>query len=414
MQDRLLKNFLKYTSISSQSNSHENTVPSSPGQWQMVEQLQKDLQLVGAENIHISDFGVLTAYIPSNCTHNVDAVGFVAHVDTVDVNLSPDIKAHVVHYDGGDLCQNEADQIYIRAAEHPELEHYIGQDILVSDGHSVLGADNKAAVSSIMAALEELHVHPEIKHGPIYIAFVPDEEIGLLGSKHIDFERFTPKYAYTVDSAELGEIVWETFNAASGTLHIKGVSAHPMSAKGVLVNPTLVAVDFANYFNRLETPENTDGTDGYIWIQRIDSNQSTAVVQLNIRDHDKVRFAARKAFIEDCVVLLKKRYPRAQITLQIDDVYSNIKDAITEDNKVCIDYIFKAMEALHITPKPIAMRGGTDGSFISTKGIPTPNFFTGAHNFHSSAEFLPLPSFEKSCQMVLKLLDLIAQPDNAQ
>lgn len=410
MSERLLRNFIKYTSISSQSDSTATTVPSTPGQWDMVNQLQQDLQLLGAEDIQLSEFGILTAYIPSNCNYSVDPVGFVAHVDTVDVNLSPHINAHVVHYTGGDLCQNEEEQIYIRLAEHPELTQYIGQDILVSDGHSVLGADNKAAVSAVMVALEELRLHPEIKHGPIYIAFVPDEEIGLKGSKHLSFDRFQPKYAYTIDSGELGEVVWETFNAASGTLHIKGVSAHPMSAKGVLVNPTLIAVDFANYFNRLETPENTDGTDGYIWLQQINSTQSTATVHLNIRDHNKVIFEERKQFIRDAVELLQKRYPRAKLELTMEDVYGNIKDAITDENKGCIDYIFKAMEALDITPKPIAMRGGTDGSFISTKGIPTPNFFTGGHNFHSSAEFLPMNSFEKSYQMILTLLGLIATP----
>lgn len=409
VKEQLVERFMRYTGVSSQSDASQTVVPSTAGQWELAKLLKSELTDLGLVDVEISDFCVLTGKLPANTAKVLPKVGFCAHLDTVDVNLSPDIHPHIVHYDGGDICLNEADQIYIRLSEHPELEAYVGQDILVSDGHSVLGADDKAAVSAIMTALAYYAAHPEVEHGDIYVSFVPDEEVGLRGAKKMDFTKFPVDFAYTLDCCGIGEVVFETFNAGSGTVKITGVSAHPMSAKGVLVNPTLVAVDFVNYFNRLETPENTDGTDGYIWVQGISSNQSTATVTLNIRDHHKDRYEAKKIYIREAVEFLKKRYPRATVELDLVDVYGNIKDAITEENKFCIDYIYQAMDILNIEPKTLAMRGGTDGSFISTQGIPTPNFFTGGHNFHSNAEFLPLDSFEASCMMILTIIDLVTK-----
>jgi len=409
LKDKLVERFMRYTAIATQSDASKGVVPSSEGQWELAKLLKEELADLGFVDLDISEFCVLTGKLPANTDKKLPKVGFCCHLDTVDVNLNPNIHPHMVHYEGGDICLNEADQIYIKLAEHPELADYVGQDILVSDGHSVLGADDKAAISSVMTAFEYLNAHPEAIHGDLYIAFVPDEEIGLCGAKKIDFTKFPVDFAYTLDCCGIGEVVYETFNAGSGHIHIKGVSAHPMSAKGVLVNPTLVAVDLVNQFNRLETPENTDGTDGYIWVQAINSNQSTATVTLNIRDHHKERYEAKKVYITEVVAFMQKRYPRAEITLDIVDVYGNINDAITEENRFCIDYIYESMKELGITPKTLAMRGGTDGSFISTQGIPTPNFFTGAHNFHSNAEFMPMDSFEQSCMMVITLLRLISE-----
>lgn len=412
LKQELVTRFMRYVAVSSQSIPGVKTVPSSEGQWELARLLAKELEDLNVVDISISEYSVVIGHLPSNTTKNIPPFGFVAHLDTVDISLSPDIHPHIVHYEGGDICLNETDQIYMHATEHPELADYIGQDIIVTDGHSVLGADNKAAITSVMTALQYLKDNPDIEHGDIYVAFVPDEEIGLVGAKHMDFSKFPVEFAYTIDSCGIGEIVYETFNAGSATLSIKGVSAHPMSAKGVLVNPSLVAVDFANYFNRLETPENTDGKDGYIWVQGISSNQSTATVQLNIRDHHRDRYEAKKAYIKEAVAFLQKRYPRAGLELTMQDVYGNINDAITDENRYCIDYLYEAMDRMGIMPKTIAMRGGTDGSFISTQGIPTPNFFTGAHNFHSNCEFLPLDSFEKSCRMIFTLLELLAEKAN--
>lgn len=223
----------------------------------------------------------------------------------------------------------------------------------------------------------------------------------------MNFSEFPVDFAYTIDCCELGEVVYETFNAGSAVITIHGVSTHPMSAKGVLVNPTLLAVDFINMFDRKETPECTEGKEGYIWCQAIHSNQSTAVVNLNIRDHYKEKYEARKKLISENVNKLQIANPRAKIECDMSDTYGNIADAVTDENRKAIDYIYAAMKELGITPHTIAMRGGTDGSFISTKGILTPNYFTGGHNFHSKFEFLPVPSLEKSYQMTMTLIELI-------
>lgn len=410
MQDKLLARFLRYVAVPSQSNAANSAVPSGEGQRNLAELLRQDLAELGLVDLHISEYSVLTgklpAYLPEGAK-DVPAVGWVAHLDTIDINLNAEINPQVVkNYAGGDICLNSARDIWLRAAEHPEIEKYIGQDIVVTDGTSVLGADNKAAIANIMVALATL-VEEKRPHGDIYVAFVPDEEIGLRGAKKMEFERFPVKFAYTIDCCGLGEVVYQTFNAGTAVVKIKGVSAHPMSAKGVLVNPTLLAVDLVNMFDRTQTPECTEGTEGYIWVKSITSNDTYATVTMDIRDHNKQRYEERKAEIAANAQKLQELNPRAEISCSITDTYGNIYDAVTEDNKYCIDYIYTAMDKLGITPVTLAMRGGTDGSFISTKGILTPNYFTGAHNFHSNCEFLPLGSMEKSCLLTLELINLI-------
>ena len=413
LKQKLQERFMRYVAVTSQSDSKVATVPSTKGQLELAQLLKDDLAKLGLVDLAISEYSVLTGKLPANLPegyHDVPKVGWVAHLDTVDVCLSPEIHPHIVkNYQGGDICLNEEKQIYLTTAQHPEIEKYIGDDIIVSDGTSVLGADNKAAISNIMVALETLHENSSILHGDIYVAFVPDEEIGLKGSKKIDFTKFPVDFAYTIDSCELGEVIYQTFNAGSAKCHIKGVTAHPMSAKGVLVNPILVANDLVNSFDRMQTPEHTEGQEGYIWINGLQANVSEATVSFNIRDHHKNLYEARKQQIKDAVEFLKLRHPKAQISLTMEDVYANIVDAVRDDNKKCIDFIYEAMKELAITPKTIAMRGGTDGSFISSKGILTPNYFTGAHNFHSNCEFLPMNAFEKSCKMTLKLIELITK-----
>ncbi len=413
MQERLTERFLRYAAVSSQSVEGSPVVPSTPGQRQLAELLQKDLLELGLVDLEISDYSVLTGHLPSNLPadyHKVPTVGWVAHLDTVNVKLSADVHPQIVkNYQGGDVMLNAEKQIYIKVSEHPELEKYIGSDLITSDGTSVLGADNKAAIANLMVALETLKNNPEILHGDIYVAFVPDEEVGLCGSKKMDFSKFPVDFAYTIDCCELGEVVYQTFNAGSAAIKVKGVTAHPMSAKNTLVNPTLVCVDFINCLDRMQTPEHTEGTEGFIWVESMHTNVSEAVLNLKIRDHSKIMYEARKKFIADAVDYVKAKNPKAGVELKIVDVYGNIADALNENNRVCVDHIFEAMRELGITPKDIAMRGGTDGSFISTKGIPTPNYFTGAHNFHSYCEFMPMTAVEKSCQMTLKLIELITK-----
>lgn len=411
IRDELLERFLRYVNIPSQSRAG-GAVPSSPTQWHMAQQLEVELELMDLEDLYTSKKCVLTGYLPANLpegfTGKVPKIGFCTHLDTVDVNLSPIIHPHVVKaYPGGDVVLNQEKNIVMKASEHPELAPYVGQDIVFSDGTSVLGADNKAAVANVMTMIHTLVTHPEIYHGDIYVAFVPDEEVGLRGSKSMEFDRFPVDFAYTIDCCELGEVVYETFNAGSAFVNIQGVSAHPMSAKGNLVNPTLLAVDLANMFDRKETPECTEGKEGYIWLKSIQSNASRAEMRLDIRDHDKAKYEEKKQKIRDAVAALQAKEPRARIRLDMEDTYGNIADALTPENHKAIDYIYEAMKELEITPKTIAMRGGTDGSFISTKGIFTPNYFTGGLNFHSKYEFLPLPSLEKSYQVTMKIIELV-------
>lgn len=410
-QEKLYEHFCRYVAISSQSDASATSVPSTEGQRTLAKQLTAELTALDLEKVHLDEqHAIVTALLPSNQSDkNLPAVGFIAHLDTVDVSLSPDIHPQRINnYDGKDICLNPEQQIYLRTSEHPEILAYQGDDIIVTDGTSVLGADNKAAIAAIMVAVDAMQ-RQNLPHGDVYICFVPDEEIGLRGAKTLDLSTFPVDFAYTIDCCGIGEVVYRTFNAATAIIEIQGVSAHPMSAKGVLLNPTLIAVDLINLLNRLETPENTENTEGYIWAHGINSNQSSATVELNIRDHDRHGFQAKKHYLEKMVELTRLRYPRASITLNISDTYSNIADAITAENRQAIDHLFTAMKNLDITPKDIAMRGGTDGSYLSSQGILTPNFFTGAHNFHSNCEFLPLKSFNASCQMVLELCQLITQ-----
>lgn len=413
MQDKLIEKFFRYVAVSSQSDGSAGIVPSSEGQRELAVLLQKELRNMGLVDVEVSDKAVLTAKLPANLPEgfqgSVPAVGLVAHLDTVNMSLSPQIKPWIVKaYDGKDICLNKEKDIWLRTDSHPEVLAYVGQDIIVTDGTSVLGADNKAAISAIMVAFECMIANKAEKyHGDLYIAFVPDEEIGLKGAKSLDLSKFPVDFAYTIDSCEIGEVVYETFNAGSAVIHVKGVTAHPMSSKGVLVNPMLVVNDIVNHFDKIDTPEHTDGTDGYFWMKNMQGNPSKAMLQIDIRDHDKKKYEARKKFILDLIATIKSAHPKAVIDCKIEDMYGNIADAINEDNKNCINYIYDAMKALGVTPKNMAMRGGTDGSYISSQGILTPNFFTGGHNFHSNCEFLPVGSFEKSCEMVLKMIDLV-------
>ena len=412
LTQQLLDRFLRYVNIPSQSKAGVAAVPSTPDQWHMAQQLEAELEVMDLENIQLSDRCVLTGMLPANLpagfTGTVPKIGFCCHLDTVDVNLSPQVHPQVIrNYPGGDVVLNADKNIVMKAADHPELADYVGQDIVFTDGTSVLGADNKAALANVMTMLQTLTDHPEIHHGDIYVAFVPDEEVGLKGSKSLDISRFPVDFAYTIDCCEQGELVYQTFNAGNAKLYITGVTAHPMSSKNNTVNPILIAHDFMNLLDRGETPEHTEKTEGYIWVTGIEGNQLNAVLDLNIRDHDREKYLAKKEYLKACTELMKLRHPKAKLTLEMADDYSNIKDAITPENRKCVDYLFQAMRELNIVPLDIAMRGGTDGSYISTKGIPTPNYFTGAHNFHSRCEFMPMGAVENSCRTTLKLIELI-------
>ncbi|WP_213197580.1 peptidase T [Klebsiella aerogenes] len=401
---QLTQRFFRYLAITSQSDPRATTLPTTPGQHQMARALADELRQFGLDDIVVDEHATVTA-VKKGTVPGAPRIGFITHIDTVDVGLSPDIHPQILRFTGEDLCLNPEQQIWLRVDEHPEILAYRDEEIIFSDGTSVLGADNKAAVTVVMTLLENLTA--EHKHGDIVVAFVPDEEVGLRGAKALDLSRFAVDFAWTIDCCELGEIVYENFNAASAEIRFTGVTAHPMSAKGVLVNPLLMATDFMSYFDRQQTPEHTAGREGYVWFNGIHGDQNSTRLQANIRDFDLDSFNRRKQQIGEAAEKIAAQYPTARVEFTISDTYSNISNAIGEDRRA-IDLMFTAMESLGITPKPTPMRGGTDGAALSAKGLLTPNFFTGAHNFHSKFEFLPLRAFEASYLIALQLCLLAA------
>lgn len=405
LQFQLTQRFFRYLSITSQSDPRVNTLPSTAGQKEMAKVLADELRSLGLDDIIIDEFATVTAVRKGNVP-DAPRIGFITHIDTVDVGLSAEIHPQILPFTGDNLCLNPQQNIWLNIDEHPEILRYTGEEIIFSDGTSVLGADNKAAVTVVMTLLENLSATDKV--GDIVVAFVPDEEIGLCGAKALDLARFDVDFAWTIDCCEIGEVVYENFNAAHAEITFTGVTSHPMSAKGVLVNPLLMATDYINHFDRQQTPEQTEGREGYIWFNGLEAGQSEAVLKANIRDFDLTRFAERKQQIIDVAEKFAAQYPTTQVKYTISDTYSNISNAITDDRRA-IDLIFTALEELDIPAKVIPMRGGTDGAALSAKGLLTPNFFTGAHNFHSRFEFLPLSSFEASYQVARKLCLLAAK-----
>lgn len=381
----LLERFMRYAAISTQSNLKAGCVPSNPREFELAEMLAGELREMGLEDVEVDEHAIVYSKLPSNLPEGTKApvIGWVVHMDTVDVGLSPDVHPQVVkNYQGGDICLNKEKDIWLKTAEHPEIERYVGDDIVVSDGTSVLGADDKSAIANVMTALS-IVTSQNRPHGDIHIVFVPDEE--------------------------LGEVVWETFNAGNAKLTVKGVTAHPMSSKGVLVNPILVVHDFINMLDRAETPECTENREGFVVLKTMQANPSQAVLTMKVRDHNKALYERKKEKLVRAAEYLRFRHPKAGIEIELSDSYANIADAVRDDNRVGIDYLYDALATAGVEPKTTAMRGGTDGSYLSVKGILTPNYFTGAHNFHSNCEFLPMKSWEKSLEVTLAIIDLTAK-----
>jgi len=404
MTDTLVDRFLRYVGISSQSNAANPVIPSSEGQWHLAHLLRDELTTLGLSDIHLDAHGILTAYLPGT-VENAPKIGFCAHMDTVDVGLSPDIKPQRHHFTGQDLRLGP--DHWMRVTEHPELLPYLHQDIITSDGTSVLGADNKAAIAIIMTLLATL-TQTRPPHGDLHLAFVPDEEIGLRGAKILDLTRFPVDWAYTIDACALGEFVHESFNAAQAVITIEGVTAHPISAKGILVNPILVATDLIARLDPLQTPEHTKGREGYCWVNQINGGQAETTLHISIRDFDQIGFETRKQTLTTAVSETAARFPKAKLSCTIQNVYANIASSMGNDRR-CIALLEQAFSKAGVEPNILPMRGGTDGSALSARGIPTPNFFTGGLNFHSAYEFLPIPAFKKSFEVALEVVLLGAK-----
>lgn len=403
VRQELISRFFRYAAIESQSNGHAQTLPSSPGQAALAALLADEMRTLGLQDVLVDAHAIVTGVKRGN-RPDAPSIGFIAHVDTVDVGLSPFIRPQILRFDGRDLCLNAKEDIWLRVAEHPELRSWVGEDIIVSDGTSVLGADNKAAIAVIMTMLSRLDRRA---HGDVYVAFVPDEEIGLRGARALDLARFPCDFAYTIDCCELGEVVLETFNAASAEIIFTGVSAHPMSAKGTLVNPLSMAIDFIAQFDRNDTPENTADRQGFLWFKDLVANDSEATLTCLIRDFDTDGFHRRKRRIAEVAERIRSRYPSGNVRYQVTDTYRNIATSLAHDDRA-VALLISAMDTLGIDKKLIPMRGGTDGAVLSARGIPTPNFFTGAYNFHSRYEFLPVPAFERSFEVALGVCRLAA------
>jgi tripeptide aminopeptidase len=405
LAERLVARLFRYLAVTSQSDAGATVVPSTAGQWDMARLLLGELKAMGLSDAHMDEHACVTARIPAT-VQGAPRIGFCAHMDTVDVGLSPHIKPQRVFFDGGDICLNREQDIWMRVAEHPEFLPYANQELLVTDGTSVLGADNKAAVTILME-LAEVLMRERPKHGEIVLAFVPDEEIGLRGAKLLDLTRFAVDFAYTIDSCEVGEFIFETFNAAAATVEIEGVTAHPINAKGVMVNPVLVAADLITRFDPLDTPEHTEGREGYCYVTSMSSNSATATVKVNLRDFDKAGLEARKAKLRAHVAATQAKFPRAKLKVTIEDVYANIAESLGNDRR-CLELMERGFKELGIVPRIFPLRGGTDGSALSARGVPTPNYFTGGFNFHSRFECLPVPAFLTAYRLTERLVRLAA------
>lgn len=404
----LIERFLNYVSFDTQSSETGTTTPSTQKQLVFAEYLKKELNSLDFDDVYLDNNGYLYATLPANTDKKTPTVGFISHYDTSPDCSGANIKPRIVkNYDGNDITLCEQDGIKLSPAVFPELLAHKGEDLIVTDGHTLLGADDKAGIAEIVQAMIYLKEHPEIKHGNIRIAFNPDEEIGL-GAHLFDVKRFGCDWAYTMDGGEVGEIEYENFNAASAKLQIKGVSVHPGYAKNKMVNAARIAAELVSQIPADQTPETTQDYEGFYHLTGMEGNVERATVSYIIRDHDRKKFEARKEFISKLAATLNEKYGAGTVTAEINDQYYNMREKI-EPVLHIIDIVIKAMEETGVSPKVRAIRGGTDGAQLSFKGLPCPNIFAGGINFHGPYEFVPVQSMEKAMRVIVKICELSAQ-----
>lgn len=398
--------FLKYVTFATQSDEESGITPSTSGQRVFAEALVKELEALGLEEISLDDNSYLMATLPSNMEDKeVPTIGFISHLDTSPDMSGEGVKPRIVSYTGGDIVLNETENIVLSPRMFPEMEQYIGQDLIVTDGTTLLGADDKAGVAAIISAVAYLKEHPEIKHGKIRIGFTPDEEIGA-GADHFDVEKFGCEFAYTVDGGEIGELEYENFNAAAAKVVFSGRNVHPGTAKDKMVNASLRAVEFASMLPADQRPETTEGYEGFFHLTTMVGSVEQAVLQYIVRDHSRELFEQKKQLLEQITAQLNKKYP-GMVSLEMHDQYYNMRE-IVEPKKYIVDLASEAMEAVGVKPQIKPIRGGTDGARLSFMGLPCPNLFTGGHNFHGRYEYIPIPSLQKSMETVVKIAELVA------
>lgn len=403
----IVERFLHYTQFDTQSCEDATTTPSTAKQFTFAEFLKKELETEGLSDIELDENGYLYATLPANCNKDIPTIGFIAHMDTSPDCSGADIKPRIEkQYAGGDILLNASDNIVLSPKVFPELNDYIGQDIIVTDGHTLLGADDKAGIAEIVQAMVYLKNHPEIKHGTIRVGFNPDEEIGL-GAHKFDVEKFGCEWAYTMDGGGVGELEYECFNAAGAKINIKGVGVHTGYAKNKMVNAVRIATELQSMLPADELPEKTEGYEGFYHLITMEGNVEKASMYYIIRDHDAKKFQARKELMQSVIDQLNAKYDEGTVSANIYDQYRNMREKV-EDCFHVVDIAIKAMEKVGISPKVQAIRGGTDGAQLSFRGLPCPNIFAGGINFHGPFEFLPTPSLEKAMNTVVEICKIVA------
>ncbi|MGB1307882.1 MAG: peptidase T [Oceanihabitans sp.] len=403
----IIKRFVSYVTVDTESDPESNTTPSTAKQWDLANALVEELKAIGMHDVTIDDKAYIMATLPSNVDHEVPTIGFIAHFDTTPdftgANVNPQI---IENYDGKDIMLNEAEDIVLSPDYFEDLLLYKGQTLITTDGTTLLGADDKAGITEIISAMEYLIQHPEIKHGTIRVGFTPDEEIGR-GAHHFDVAKFGADWAYTMDGSQIGELEYENFNAAGAVVKVKGKIVHPGYAKGKMINSMYIAQEFINSLPRMETPEHTEGYEGFFHLYSIKGEVEETELQYIIRDHDKEHFEARKEVMQKITDALNEQYEREVITIEIKDQYFNMKEKV-EPVMHIVDIAEEAMKQLNIKPLIKAIRGGTDGSQLSYMGLPCPNIFAGGHNFHGRYEYVPVESMLKATEVICKIAELTA------
>ena len=403
----VVKRFLEYIKYDTESSTTSGQTPSSPGQMIFAEKLVEDLKILGLEDISLDKNGYIMATLPANTDKKVPTIGFIAHMDTSPDMSGKDITPRIVDkYNGKNIILNKENNIILSPTDFPEILNYIGQDIIVTDGTTLLGADDKAGLSEIITAIEFLKNHPEIKHGKIRIGFTPDEEIGQ-GADHFDVEKFGADWAYTIDGGQIGELEYENFNAAGVSIKIQGRNVHPGTAKDKMVNALIVANKLISMLPANERPEHTEGYEGFFHLVAVNGDVDAASLGYIIRDHDRQKYEQKKELIKDTVNHINRLYPNST-TLEVKDQYFNMREKV-EPVLHIVDLAHKAMEEVGVTPIVKPIRGGTDGSRLSYMGLPCPNIFGGGHNFHGRYEYIPIPSMEKAVEVIVKIAEKVAK-----
>ena len=407
----IIDRFISYVIIDTESDPNSETTPSTKKQWDLANKLVEELKTIGMHDVTIDDKSYIMATLPSNVDHEVPTIGFISHFDTSPDFCGANIKPQVVpNYDGKDIILNAEKNIVLSPSYFKDLLLYKGQTLITTDGTTLLGADDKAGITEIVTAMEFLINNPEIKHGKIRVGFTPDEEIGR-GAHHFDVEKFGAAWAYTMDGSQVGELEYENFNAASAKITFKGKSVHPGYAKGKMINSMLIANAFISKLPPEETPEETKGYEGFYHVHHLKGSIEKTVLELIIRDHSKKKFAKQKEFIEKITRKINKKFAKQfgeDIAIaEINDQYYNMKEKVVPVKHI-VDIAEKAMKEIGIKPLIKPIRGGTDGSQLSYKGLPCPNIFAGGHNFHGKYEYVPVESMQKAVEVIVKIAELTA------